>query len=681
MNKNVEEYKNKLDDLKVDENLKKRTIQKALEARENKKKSKFIVFRTAMACAACMVLAIGIGFVSYNQNSIIPNVRRGINAPTQTIAKTDLSESGLKKVQNEAELKEILEKNINNGRNIYKGTVDIVEDAAVPSATTSDAENSKESYSSDDYSKTNTQDANVDEADIVKTDGKYIYYLVSNRYVYSGNENKIIIIGVDERKIVGTIKVNDDNSKYYHADEMYLYGDKLVLMYSTVVDDYDDDYGSEVRTGAAIYDISNKENPEKIRDVRSTGDYVDSRMVGSNLYFISRKYNGYFNYNMKNNDIILPTYKDSIIDDKEQIVECTDIYYLEDSEDSNYTQITAVNIDKDNRANTQTFLGLGDTIYASENNMYIVKEMYRSNYSRIFGTYNYKTETEIFKFKLIDSNIEFVAKGVVDGTVNDQFSMDEYNGYFRIATTGYTKEVDTSNNVFVLDEDLNTVGMIEGIEKGEKIYSVRFMGNVGYVVTFVQTDPLIVIDLKDPMNPKIKGELKIPGYSSYLHPYDEDHVIGIGMNTKTNQYGGVVTTTMKMSMFDVSDLKDPKEVFKKTIGTEYSSSEALYNHKAVLCSREREIIALPISSYSYRNSKEFSGAIIYKIDLKNNKFEELTRVSNYDSLSAYDNYNDYYSGLIKRIIYIGDYFYTLSDRKINIIDMNSWKVIDTIKIN
>ena len=139
----------------------------------------------------------------------------------------------------------------------------------------------------------------------------------------------------------------------------------------------------------------------------------------------------------------------------------------------------------------------------------------------------------------------------------------------------------TANNLYVLNEKLEVIGKIEDLAKDEKIYSARFVGDKGYVVTFKQIDPLFVIDLSDPNNPEVKGALKIPGYSSYLHPYDDNHIIGIGYNTKTNKYGNVTNTNMKMAMFDVSDLENPKEIFSVDIGDEngYVSSDINYNHK------------------------------------------------------------------------------------------------------
>lgn len=198
--------------------------------------------------------------------------------------------------------------------------------------------------------------------------------------------------------------------------------------------------------------------------------------------------------------------------------------------------------------------------------------------------------------------------------MNNQFSMDEYEGNLRVATT-YVVETRTeenydeetgigsisyeeplySNRLYILDDNLKEIGKIDDLAKDEKIYSVRFMGKMGYIVTFEQVDPLFVIDLSDPTNPQIKGELKIPGYSSYLHPYDETHIIGIGYNTKSNGYGGITTDNMKMSMFDVSDVENPKEMFSIDIGKSYTSSELLYNHKVLFYKKSDNLIGFPVN--------------------------------------------------------------------------------------
>lgn len=254
--------------------------------------------------------------------------------------------------------------------------------------------------------------------------------------------------------------------------------------------------------------------------------------------------------------------------------------------------------------------------------------------------------------------------GSVPGKVLNQFSMDEKDGYFRIATTdsnNWNSDTDT-NNMYVLNEKLEVVGKIENLAKGEKIYSVRFMGNRAYMVTFVQTDPLFVIDLSEPTNPVVLGELKIPGYSKYLHPYDETHIIGFGENTTTNKYGGVVTDGMKMALFDVSNPSNPKELYSVDIGEKGTYSEILNNHKALLFSKEKNIIAFPISireeEGEYNSKLTFQGAIVYGLDLN----EGFTLKGTIAHMQIEDEYTDYnYTKEVERIIYIRDSLYTLSE--------------------
>ena len=661
---NREKYRNSVENIRVDENLKKKVIREAIEKQEKKRKVRFM-FKTAMAFAMCAILVIG-GVTLINKNLL----KDGVIEPV-VIAKTDLTVAGLERIQNMEELEKIFEEN----KNIYYYTNDIIlEDAiAIEGTTASKGETTTQqtTNSSNDYSKTNVQHENVDEADIVKTDGKYIYYLNGSSNYY--NANKMInIIDVDTRKVITQIELNDKDLKYFYASEMFLTKTKLIVMVTRVNEKEEE---RQTETVAIVYDITDKENVKKAREISASGDYVDARMIGDNLYFVTNEYK--YRYMNEDNPIVLPYYIDTLKSDEQVRVDCTDIYYLKGSNDASFTQVTAVNIEKKILANTQTFLGLGDTIYCSEENMYIVKEKYDSKYSRIFGTYDYKTETEIFKFKLTDNNIEFVAKGIIDGTTLNQFSMDEHKGYLRIATTGYNEKNETTNNVIILDKDLKEVGSVTGLADDERIYSVRFMGDVGYVVTFKQIDPLFVIDLKNPTNPVVKGELKIPGYSSYLHPYDESHVIGIGKDTETNMYGGTEDTGLKISMFDVSDLENPKEVFNTVLGSDYATSEALSEHKAILCNREKEILALPINISEYLNNGKtyyFRGAVIFKIDLENKKFERKALIKENDAKE----YSYNIDTRIRRIIYIGDYFYTLSDEKVMIIDMKTYEKVDEI---
>ena len=337
-----------------------------------------------------------------------------------------------------------------------------------------------------------------------------------------------------------------------------------------------------------------------------------------------------------------------------------------DSEENSYLNIAGFNINNNEPANIESYLGAGEEIYSSENNLYITKVKYEYKNNIFYGYYdNYDVDTYIYKFKLEDSKIVYTNVGSVPGEVLNQFSMDEKDGYFRIATTdsnNWNSDTDT-NNMYVLNEKLEVVGKIENLAKGEKIYSVRFMGNRAYMVTFVQTDPLFVIDLSEPTNPVVLGELKIPGYSKYLHPYDETHIIGFGENTTTNKYGGVVTDGMKMALFDVSNPSNPKELYSVDIGEKGTYSEILNNHKALLFSKEKNIIAFPISireeEGEYNSKLTFQGAIVYGLDLN----EGFTLKGTIAHMQIEDDeYTDYnYTKEVERIIYIRDSLYTLSE--------------------
>ena len=576
--------------------------------------------------------------------------------------------NGLPKVENFETLYNILK----NRKNNYYETVDVLD------ITSNAAEDSlesigttKENASNDgsDYSKTNIQVEGVDEADIVKTDGDYIYYSTGN---------KLVIVNASDPtnlQIVSEIEYEKENIK---SAEIFINNNKLVIIGQKRVYEanqnkeiyYDFAYkSSDLYTIAKVYNIENKENPQYEREVQIEGDYLSSRMIGENIYFMANKYiycnlpEEYTKENV-NEDEYKPKYLDTSISEKLNCKEFTDIYYFPDSEENSYLNIAGFNINNNEPANIESYLGAGEEIYSSENNLYITKVKYEYKNNIFYGYYdNYDVDTYIYKFKLEDSKIVYTNVGSVPGEVLNQFSMDEKDGYFRIATTdsnNWNSDTDT-NNMYVLNEKLEVVGKIENLAKGEKIYSVRFMGNRAYMVTFVQTDPLFVIDLSEPTNPVVLGELKIPGYSKYLHPYDETHIIGFGENTTTNKYGGVVTDGMKMALFDVSNPSNPKELYSVDIGEKGTHSEILNNHKALLFSKEKNIIAFPISireeEGEYNSKLTFQGAIVYGLDLN----EGFTLKGTIAHMQIEDEYTDYdYTKKVERIMYIKDSLYTLS---------------------
>jgi len=229
------------------------------------------------------------------------------------------------------------------------------------------------------------------------------------------------------------------------------------------------------------------------------------------------------------------------------------------------------------------------------------------------------------------------------------------------------------------------VGRIDDIAPGERIYSARFMGKRAFMVTFKQVDPLFAIDLSNPKKPVVMGALKIPGYSNYLHPYDENHLIGFGKDTVVDSYGNAYYTGMKVSLFDVTDIANPIEMFVETIGARGTDSPLLNNHKALLFSKDKNLLAFPVTVYESKEKAvdgkmpnygtfAFSGAYVYDVDLKKGFTlrGKISHMSAQDMLKASDwgGNPDLY---IQRLLTIRDNLYAASNGKITSYDLKTLK--------
>jgi len=292
-------------------------------------------------------------------------------------------------------------------------------------------------------------------------------------------------------------------------------------------------------------------------------------------------------------------------------------------------------------------------------------------------------KTIIHKISIDEDKIEYVAKGTVPGRLLNQFSMDENGDRFRVATTNeiYTQYDGTvrSNAVYVLDEQLEIVGELEEIAPDESIFSTRFMGDRLYMVTFQQIDPFFVIDLSSD-TPKILGELKIPGFSNYLHPYDEEHIIGVGRDTKETDNGRVQQLGIKIALFNVADVNNPKVADEVIIGDSSTQSEALHNHKAFFFDKTRNVLSIPISADiesldDITSSKMFapdynrwSGFYVFDLD-KTDGFDAKGTITHSDSDWRYYGMNN------ARTFYIDDVLYTASQ---GFLKMNSFDELDEI---
>lgn len=555
-----------------------------------------------------------------------------------------------------------------------------------------------------DFSTTNVQVEGVDEADIVKTDGKYLYQVNNNRIVAAE------IYPSDKMKIIKVIGLEEENM---YPMELYL-DDKYLVVIGTSnnsIPVYKSKqnanmprccpYYSNETVKLIAYAITNKSDIKKVREIELEGSYLSSRKIGSRLYLVSNKHFNYHNIldNVGANDT--PSYRDTAIKEDFINIDYEKIGYFPDSVEPNYMIVAGVDFDLPKEGvNVSTYLGAGESIYASSQNLYVAVTRHNmlsqnvtdpvirdSAFSKKSEVKINDRETVIYRFALNSGKLDYTGKGQVPGSILNQFSMDESGGFFRIATTKGDMwregEYTSKNNLYVLDTGLEICGRLEDVAPGERIYSVRFMGDRAYMVTFRKVDPLFVIDLKDAGNPKILGALKIPGYSDYLHPYDENHIIGFGKDTielsNEGSQGKRNSTTayyqgMKIALFDVSDVNNPKEKFKETIGDRGTDSELLRDHKALLFSKEKELMAFPVTVMEVKNGEKvtsgnmpaygsfsFQGAYIYKIDLKEG-FKLKARISHISGEEYSKSGEQWYDSNknVERIIYIGDDIYTIS---------------------
>lgn len=299
-------------------------------------------------------------------------------------------------------------------------------------------------------------------------------------------------------------------------------------------------------------------------------------------------------------------------------------------------------------------------------------------------------KTMIYKIAFSGSSLNYVATASVPGRVLNQFSLDESNGYLRIASTksqSWSRFLENSqesfSNVYVLDDKLKVTGSLENLAVGERIYAVRFMGNRAYLVTYKETDPLLVIDLQTPNTPKLLGELKIPGYSTYLHPYSDNILLGFGRDTELSSNSQVLNKGLKLALFDVSNPSAPKELDSYIVGNKYSNSVALSDHKAFLISPSKNLISIPVSlnSGEFADRLEFSGVLVFGVN--NNKLKLRGRIDHSDNgnytKQDYWNQFSYFDNSAKRSLYIDNALYTFSNKFLKINNLNS-ENLDSLKI-
>lgn len=426
------------------------------------------------------------------------------------------------------------------------------------------------------FSDTNVRTEGVGEADIVKTDGSYLYTLKAN-----SQEISIVDIRSDQMKVVSGISLNEN----FQASEFYLSDQKLFVLGNMQNTQVDSDSKTLYRgscTRIQTYDLADINNPKSIGTVDQSGYYHTSRFKDGYLYVFSDYYI-YDTITKKDYPSYVPLVGDNLLKQ-------SDIYLPTNHAADQYLVVSSVSASSpDKAADQKAVMSENGEVYVSENNIYIYEY---ANSSILADNLAAKNQTILRKLSYNKGKLSGSAQGKVKGYLNDSFSIDEYDNTLRLVTT-VTHNVGSSsqsNSVYVLDADLKTIGKIEDLAKNEQVYSARFLGDTGYFVTYEQTDPLFSVDFSDPENPKILGKLKIPGFSEYLHFYSDNLLLGIGMDTDENG----ITNGVKISMFDISDPSDVKEVSKYTLD-QYYYSDVFSDYRAALVDPEKNLIGFPLS--------------------------------------------------------------------------------------
>jgi uncharacterized secreted protein with C-terminal beta-propeller domain len=507
------------------------------------------------------------------------------------------------------------------------------------------------------FTTTNVQEAGVDELDFVKTDGKFLYLL-------QGDELLIVKSWpVDKAKEVGSLKIGGaptslflDGNRALVVSSFYNYGD---LLTSTGDAFLPHSYGG---TRLTLVDLKDRTAPRVLRTIDFDGQVASGRMVEGFAYLVLNDtielpravwelayseavqkklpvYAGgadtaaFAAYRAELREALrpgveeilakadlasmLPRYRDSLSGKERGLFSCSDV--LRPSKGAPLGALSLVSLDlRDDRSavSASSVFGNGWTIYASENSLYAAMPNSWWWWGSLDGS---EAGTEIHKFDLKFGRPRYVASGKVDGWLLNQFSMSEHEGYLRVATTDFgswSRQSGAGSHLTVLAErggTLREVGAIRDIAPGESIYAARMMGDKGYLVTFRQVDPLFTLDLSNPKKPAIVGELKIPGYSSYLHPMDDTHLLAVGMDgTEDGRVRG-----MQVAIFDVSDMAKPRQVQKFTLSQDsWSWSEAMWDHHAF--TYRDGVLSLPVSYYGYDTKtgtySGFNGLLVLKTD-------------------------------------------------------------------
>lgn len=571
------------------------------------------------------------------------------------------------------------------------------------------------------YTTTNTQVAGVDEADFVKNDGTRIFVLSGNKLYLTRSWPASMLSLAGELKIEGWPR------------EMFLDDKNRLVIFSQVYTPYplDERYKDAVATSPmrcgyyysntvklTVVDASDLSQPKVTHEYYLPGRYSNSRRIGSSIRLVLSD-----DFRYPPEVRFYPEYSDGLYQDRarfnraidELIVEnekrirarsisdwlplskvvtggattelgyqCESFYKNNAPTRLGLLTVATLNLEKPEQLGRTTVVAETGEIYASTSSLYVANRhwWWWPKPGQTDATY-------LHKFDITNPDqAAYVGSGVVDGHIVDQFSMDEEKGFFRIATTIARRvsdlnnpwgRLETTNVLQVLAEDggaLKVIGRSPELAKGERIFSSRFIGDRGFVVTFRQVDPLFTFDLSDPTQPRQVGELKVPGFSSYIHPIDQDHLLTIGTYTPENNDWRA--RALQLAVFDVSDLANPKQKFVQLVGTAYSWSEAQNEHKAFNYFPEKKLLAIPFYDWtpSYGSGHDYWQSFISELRVYG--IDTASGITPKGALSMKDMYQAesdswgwyyYWEPMVRRSVMADQYVYAISSAGVRVADV------------
>ena len=539
------------------------------------------------------------------------------------------------------------------------------------------------------HSTTNVQVIGVDEGDIIKVDDNYIYTLSSQGFTITEASDGILNL------------VFQQTFDHYVPQEMYVVGNQLILIggiyetfqYQGAVGDAAIEPGIDLyrffgyqKTNIKVYQLGDRTNPSLEKEITLLGTYYTSRIIDDTFYFFS-EYSFYRYFDEETPTI--PTIQDSAVNQGEvQEMDATSIYYYPDMISSYYFLLGKFSLlQLEEQVNIKGYLGIQGTIYVSPDHVFLAA--YDNSYSYVdflsIHSYYYSSFTRISKISL--TNLQLVATTRIEGNIHDRFSLDEYEGYLRIATTtsNWSNQTNTLyNNVFILDENLEQISLITNIAPGERIYSVRFQQEEGVLVTFRQVDPLFILDLSNPNAPTISTGLKEAGVNMYLHYIEgTPWMIGLGYATEETAGGGVIFQGIKVSLYDVSQA-EAINLSTVILEGDWSYAEAIYQPKAILYDPAMGIFAFAAEEWDYEDAQhqqQYQG--LYVFSYEDEDLSDYVCLSHFDEGLTYEDWYDYYDNYhryVQRGARIGDYLYTISEQVIQSYSITTYALVDSLTI-